>query len=251
MTTAALVTGNTVVVKPAEQTPGIARIMCDILWEAGAPRDVLHFCPAPGETTGAALVRDPRVAVIAFTGSKAVGLDILKAAGVTPEEQTHVKKVVCEMGGKNAVIIDSSADLDEAVLAVRHSAFGFQGQKCSACSRVIVVDPAGEDGPAMQTFVRRFVEASRALVIGDPLSPGTDVGPVIDAEAAAKIRRYAEIGARESKLELSLSVPEGLEARVGKPFVGPHIFSRVRESHAVWRDEIFGPGRRHHARVEL
>jgi RHH-type proline utilization regulon transcriptional repressor/proline dehydrogenase/delta 1-pyrroline-5-carboxylate dehydrogenase len=241
MTVAALVTGNTVVVKPAEQTPGIARIMCDILWEAGAPRDVLHFCPAPGETTGAALVRDPRIAVIAFTGSKAVGLDIIKAAGVTPDEQHHVKKVVCEMGGKNAVIIDTSADLDEAVLGVRQSAFGFQGQKCSACSRIIVVDPEGADGPAMRTFLRRFVAASRALVVGDPMSPGTDVGPVIDAEAAAKIRRYIEAGSRESKLELALPTPEGLEARIGKPFVGPAIFSRVKPDHAIARDEIFGP----------
>jgi RHH-type proline utilization regulon transcriptional repressor/proline dehydrogenase/delta 1-pyrroline-5-carboxylate dehydrogenase len=241
MTTAALVTGNTLIVKPAEQTPGIARIMCDILWEAGAPREVLHFCPAPGETTGAALVRDPRIAVIAFTGSKAVGLDIIKAAGVTPDDQLHVKKVVCEMGGKNAVIVDTSADLDEAVLGVRHSAFGFQGQKCSACSRVIVVDPAGPDGPHIGTFTRRFVEATRALVIGDPMSPGTDVGPVIDAEAAAKIRRYIELGRDGCRLELAMEPPPGVTASGGQPFVGPTIFSHVPPAHPIARDEIFGP----------
>ncbi len=241
MTTAALVTGNTVVMKPAEQTPGIARIMCDILWEAGVPRDVLHFCPAPGETTGASLVRDTRVAVIAFTGSKAVGLDILKAAGVTPQDQPFVKKVVCEMGGKNAVIIDTSADLDEAVLGVRHSAFGFQGQKCSACSRVIVVDPAGPDGPHIANFTKRFVEATKALVIGDPMRPGTDVGPVIDAEAAGKIRKYIELGKQGCRLELAVDVPAGASAAGGQPFVGPAIFSHVPREHALARDEIFGP----------
>jgi RHH-type transcriptional regulator, proline utilization regulon repressor / proline dehydrogenase / delta 1-pyrroline-5-carboxylate dehydrogenase len=241
MTTAALVTGNTVIVKPAEQTPGIARIVCDILWEAGAPRDVLHFCPAPGETTGAALVRDSRIAVIAFTGSRAVGLDIIKAAGVTPDDQLHVKKVVCEMGGKNAVIVDTSADLDEAVLGVRHSAFGFQGQKCSACSRVIVVDPAGPDGPHIGTFTRRFVEATRALVIGDPMSPGTDVGPVIDTEAATKIRRYIDLGRDGCRLELAMEPAPGISASGGQPFVGPTIFSHVPPDHVIARDEIFGP----------
>ncbi len=281
MTVAALVTGNTVIVKPAEQTPGIARIMFDILQEAmsGADvpaalaRDALHFCPAPGETTGAALVRDPRVALIAFTGSMFVGLDILNAAappspfsapsasgsatGVHPPGRAysppaHVKKVVCEMGGKNAVIIDTSADLDEAVLGVRHSAFGFQGQKCSACSRVIVVDPEGEDGPAIRTFIHRFVEATRSLAIGDPMLPGTDVGPVIDNEAADKINRYTRI-AREEGCKLELAMPTRHAARSTQhdssslrlspslPFVGPHIFSAVKPHHTIARDEIFGP----------
>lgn len=241
MTVAALVTGNAVVMKPAEQTPGIASILADILYEAGCPKDVLHFCPAPGETTGAALVRDPRVALIAFTGSKAVGLDIVKAAGTTTESQEHVKKVVCEMGGKNAIIIDTSADIDEAVMGVRHSAFGFQGQKCSACSRVIVVDPEGPSGPAITNFVHRLVEATRALTIGDAMLPGTDVGPVIDVEAREKIGRYIELGKRECKLELAMDVPPGLEERTGRAFVGPAIFSGCTPSHAIVRDEIFGP----------
>jgi len=260
MTTAALVTGNTVVVKPAEQTPGIASIMCDILWQAGAPKDALHFCPAPGETTGAALVRDPRVALIAFTGSKAVGLDIIRAAGDTRPEQERwwgVKKVVCEMGGKNAIIIDTSADLDEAVLGVRYSAFGFQGQKCSACSRLIVVDPEGEDGPAIRHVTQRLVEATKALVIGDPMRPGTDVGPVIDAESQARILRYIETAKQEGcVLELAMPVPPGLEqgpattdaqqGSAGQPggakhYVGPHIFSHVRPHHTIAQEEIFGP----------
>jgi RHH-type proline utilization regulon transcriptional repressor/proline dehydrogenase/delta 1-pyrroline-5-carboxylate dehydrogenase len=235
MTVAALVTGNCAVVKPAEQTPGIAKIMCDILWQAGIPRDVLHFVPGPGETVGAALVRDPRTALIAFTGSKAVGLDIIKAAGETHADQEFVKKVICEMGGKNALIIDESADLDEAVLGVRQSAFGFQGQKCSACSRVIVLDSAHD------VFLHRLVEATRALVVGDPREPGTDVGPVIDAEAAAKIRSYIELGSQEGKVQLTLPIPAGLEAKVGMPFVGPTIISGVRADARVATEEIFGP----------
>ncbi len=249
MTVAALVTGNTVIVKPAEQTPGIAKILCEILWQAlgtrnpelgTSPHDILHFLPGQGETVGAALVRHPGVALIAFTGSKAVGLDIIQAAGVTPDEQLHVKKVVCEMGGKNAIIIDASADLDEAVLGVRQSAFGFQGQKCSACSRVIVVESAHD------TFLHRLVESTRALVIGDPRDPGTDIGPVIDEEAARKIRSYIEIGRREGKLELAMEYggdgshqPSAISRQ--HAFVGPHIFSGIRPEHRLAQEEIFGP----------
>ncbi len=235
MTVAALVCGNPVCLKPAEQTPGIAKLMVDILFEAGLPRPALQFLPGPGETTGAALVRDPRVAIIAFTGSKAVGLDIIQAAGVTPEQQMHVKKVVCEMGGKNAVIIDESADLDEAVLGVRHSAFGFQGQKCSACSRCIVLE-ANHDW-----FVERLVESTRSLVIGDPTAGGTDVGPVIDAESQSKILHYIERGKAQSTLALGLEVPAGLEESTGRRFVGPHIFTGVQPDHDIAREEIFGP----------
>ena len=240
MTVAALATGNTVVMKPAEQTPGIAKLLAEILWQAGAPRDVLHFCPAPGETTGAALVRDPRVALIAFTGSKAVGLDIIQAAGLTGADQHHVKKVVCEMGGKNALIIDESADLDEAVLGVRHSAFGFQGQKCSACSRVIVVDPS-DNGAAHGHFVERLVEATRALVIDDPAKPGTDIGPVIDDDSRKKILHFIGRGTAQSTLALGMAVPDGLEARTGRAYVGPHIFTNVNPEHDIAREEIFGP----------
>ena len=235
MTVAALVTGNTVIVKPAEQTPAIAKVMCEILWAAGAPKDALAFLPGPGETVGAALVRDPRIALIAFTGSKGVGLDIVEASGRTLANQECVKKVVCEMGGKNAIIIDESADLDEAVLGVRQSAFGFSGQKCSACSRVIVV------GNAHDAFLHRLVEATRTLTVGDPMLPGTDVGPVIDNDAAKKIREYIEIGSKEGRLEIQLKVPDGLESRVGKPFVGPTIFSGIRPEHRLANEEIFGP----------
>ncbi len=235
MTTAALSTGNTAVVKPSEQTRGIAQTMCDALWEAGIPRDVLGFVPGHGSVVGAALVRDPRVAIIAFTGSKEVGLDILQAAGRTVEGQAFIKKVVCEMGGKNAIIVDESADLDDAVVAVRQSAFSYSGQKCSACSRVIVVDAV------FDTFLSRLIESAKALVIGDPAEPGTDIGPVIDREAAEKIRQYIEIGKREGKLELACDVPAGLEERIGKPYIGPHVFSAIQPQHRLANEEIFGP----------
>ena len=235
MTVAALVTGNTVILKPAEQTPGIAKLLVDILHGAGIPKDVLQFLPGQGETVGAHLVRDPRTSLIAFTGSKAVGLDIISAAGHTPETQPFVKRVVCEMGGKNAIIIDASADLDEAVLGVRQSAFGFQGQKCSACSRVIVVESAAE------TFTSRLVESIRTLTIDDPMNPGTDIGPVIDQEAADKIRSYVEVGKSEGELAIALPVPDGLEARVGKPYVGPHLFTGITAQHRLASEEIFGP----------
>ncbi len=260
MATAALVTGNTVVVKPAEQTPGIAKAMHDILQDAlrkgGHDERVLRFCPAPGETTGAALVRDPRVSVIAFTGSKAVGLDIYRAAGDTREDegQAHVKRVVCEMGGKNAIIIDASADLDEAVLGVRHSAFGFAGQKCSAASRCIVVDPEGPEGERTRLFVERLVEASRALVVGDPTSAATDIGPVIDDDASTKIRSLVEKARREHRevggcVEAlavpGIELPEGWnghpEGRAPRAAIGPHIFTQVRPEHTLAREEVFGP----------
>ncbi|MGB1124903.1 MAG: proline dehydrogenase family protein [Phycisphaeraceae bacterium] len=233
MAAAALVTGNTAIVKPAEQTPGIASIMAEIFWKAGIPRDVLHFLPGQGETVGAALVRDPRVATIAFTGSKAVGLDIIHAAGVTSDLQPHVKHVVCEMGGKNAVIVDSSADLDEAVVGVRQSAFGYAGQKCSACSRVICLDDVHD------RFLKRFVNATKALALGSPLEPGTDVGPVIDQEAADKIQSYIAIGKQEGHLELAMQ--PGTGEVLGKPLVGPHIFSGIGPSHRLASEEVFGP----------
>jgi RHH-type proline utilization regulon transcriptional repressor/proline dehydrogenase/delta 1-pyrroline-5-carboxylate dehydrogenase len=235
MTTAALATGNVTLVKPSGQTPGIAQSMCQILHEAGVPEDVVQLMAGPGRVVGSALVRDPRVALIAFTGSKEVGLDMLEAASQSAEERGFVKKVVCEMGGKNAIIVDESADLDEAVLGVRQSAFGYSGQKCSACSRVIVIDGVHE------VFVERLIESTRSLVIGNPLNPGTDVGPVIDEGAASKIRKYIEIGHGEGKLELACPVPAGLEDEVEKPYIGPHIFSDIQPHHRLANEEIFGP----------
>lgn len=272
MTVAALVTGNTAVVKASEQTLGIASIMVNILHESMhavlkrmgkdsayatgrlKPEDVLHFCPGPGSRTGAAMVRDPRVALIAFTGSMEVGLDILHAAAPpTPFAKgeafgvpTHVKKVVCEMGGKNALIVDTSADFDEAVLAVRYSAFGYQGQKCSACSRCIVVDPQGPEGPAFTAFQRRLTEAMKALVIGDPTRPGTDIGPVIDAGAKEKIEGYIERAKQSGLRFANVPLPQdaaGLKGNISADlaFVSPHVFWPVPAEHELAREEIFGP----------
>ena len=233
MTTAALVTGNTVIVKPAEQTPIIAQQLCEALWEAGVPRDVLQFLPGKGEIVGAALVRDPRVALIAFTGSSAVGLDIIRASAASTENALAgmpLKHVVCEMGGKNAIIIDSSADMDEAVLGVRASAFSYAGQKCSACSRAVVLDDVYD------SFVARLVEATRALVLGAPLDPATDVPPVIDEEAAAKIHSYIEFG----KQEATLIYPER-ESSPPSRMILPHIFTNVPPASRIATAEIFGP----------
>ncbi|MEM7755019.1 MAG: proline dehydrogenase family protein [Planctomycetota bacterium] len=260
MTAAALVTGNTVVLKPAEQTPGVAWVMFELFQSAlerrGHDGRVLQFCPAPGETTGAALVRDPRISIIAFTGSKAVGLDILRAAGETREQdgQVQVKRVVCEMGGKNAVVVDASADLDEAVLGVRNSAFGFSGQKCSAASRCVVVDPEGPGGARTRQFVARLVEASRAMTLGDPREPRTDIGPVIDADAAAKIRsmvdiarrEHADMGGCDEVLALDgLELPDGWNGHADgvapRSVIGPHVFTNVRPEHTLAREEVFGP----------
>jgi RHH-type proline utilization regulon transcriptional repressor/proline dehydrogenase/delta 1-pyrroline-5-carboxylate dehydrogenase len=253
MVAAALVTGNTVVLKPAEQTPAIAKILCDLFAQAKLPKDVLTFLPGRGETIGAALVRDPRVAIVAFTGSSAVGLDILNAAAPespfpvgatlasTADSATttsrsrqaspqHLKRVICEMGGKNAIIVDASADLDEAVLGVRDSAFGFSGQKCSACSRAIVVDACYD------LFLMRLIEATKDLVVGDPTKPGTDLGPVIDDDAANKIRGYIELGKAEGKLAYAAPA-----SPLGERFIGPNIFTEIEPHHRLANEEIFGP----------
>jgi RHH-type proline utilization regulon transcriptional repressor/proline dehydrogenase/delta 1-pyrroline-5-carboxylate dehydrogenase len=254
MTAAALVTGNTVIVKPAEQTPHIAALMAQIFHDAIratlpdiSPEFTLQFLPGRGETVGAALVRDPRTALIAFTGSKAVGLDIVKAAGITTDQQLHVKRVVCEMGGKNAIIVDTSADFDEAVLGVRYSAFGFQGQKCSACSRCIVVDPEGPDGPAMRLFLERLTESTKSLVVGDPVHSGTDVGPVIDDDAASKIRSYIETAQQEGcrllvgQADFEGRIRPASEDVIPTNVIAPHVFAGVTPEHTIAKDEIFGP----------
>lgn len=235
MTLAALVTGNTVVLKPAEQTPGIAKYLAEAIWaaldDAKLPHDALRFVPGTGETVGRRLVRDPRVKLIAFTGSREVGLDILHAAAPDPAAPpADLKHVVCEMGGKNAIIVDTSADLDEAVLGIRESAFGFAGQKCSACSRLIVL------ADVYDALLPRLIESTRALVLGDPLDPGTDLGPVIDEPAATKIRTAIDRGRRDCTLALSIDRPD-----LGLRYIGPHIFTDVPESHPLWTEEIFGP----------
>jgi RHH-type proline utilization regulon transcriptional repressor/proline dehydrogenase/delta 1-pyrroline-5-carboxylate dehydrogenase len=233
MTTAALVTGNTVVMKPAEQSSIIASKLMEVFNEIDLPPGVLAYLPGQGETAGARLVEHPDTALIAFTGSRTVGLAInRRAAEVSATGIGYVKRVIAEMGGKNAIIIDSDADLDEAVLAVVKSAFGYQGQKCSACSRAIVL------ADVQETFVKRLIEATRSLQVGPAEDPATSVGPLIDAEAQARVLEYIAVGRREGREALAVDV--GMLAEQGF-FVGPHIFADVPANSRLAQEEIFGP----------
>ncbi|MHB9023311.1 MAG: L-glutamate gamma-semialdehyde dehydrogenase [Armatimonadota bacterium] len=231
MTSAALVTGNTVIAKPAEQSSVTAAVFTDCLQRAGLPPGVLNFLPGPGEEVGGFLVRHPRIHLIAFTGSREVGCQINRQAAEIVPEQTHLKKVIAEMGGKNAIIVDSDADLDEAVLGTVHSAFGYQGQKCSACSRVIVLEPVYE------RFLQRLLDATASLTIGPPDDPGNFMGPVIDEEAMSKILRFIDIGATEATPALRRDVSHLSEGY----YIGPTIFTEVPPGATIAREEIFGP----------
>jgi RHH-type proline utilization regulon transcriptional repressor/proline dehydrogenase/delta 1-pyrroline-5-carboxylate dehydrogenase len=233
MSSAALVAGNPVIVKPAGPTPVIAAQMVRLLEAAGAPPGTVAFLPSPGGEVGDFLVRHPGVDLIAFTGSMEVGLHIISQAAQHPAAD-GVKKVIAEMGGKNAIIVDADADLDVAVGEVVVSAFHYQGQKCSAASRVIVLEAAYDE------FVRRLVEATKSLVVGPPEAPGTRVGPVITADARAKIQSYIERGRREATLAAAPEPPEG-----GWPgggfYVAPHVFVDVGPDAVLAQEEIFGP----------
>ncbi|HEX4128873.1 MAG TPA: L-glutamate gamma-semialdehyde dehydrogenase [Pirellulales bacterium] len=232
MTVAALVTGNTVVMKPAEQSPLVASLLMEIFNELDLPGGVLSYLPGTGEVAGAALVEHPDTALIAFTGSRAVGLAINARAADVSAKLPYVKRVIAEMGGKNAIIVDDDADLDEAVLGVVRSAFGYQGQKCSACSRVIVLDSI-YDG-----FVARLVETARALKVGPAEDPATTVGPVIDAESFERVRKYIEIARGEGREVLA--VDPGSLAGEGH-YIGPHIYADVPPGARIAQQEIFGP----------
>ena len=233
MVTAALATGNTVVMKPAGQSPVIAAKLMEIFDAVGFPPGVINYLPGPGSVAGAAMVDHPDVALIAFTGSREVGLAInARAAEVSTSGTTMVKRVIAEMGGKNAIIVDDDADLDEAVLGVAQSAFGFQGQKCSACSRCIVLDSAYD------AFLPRLVEATRSLHVGPADDPASQMGPVIDALSLAKIHEAIETGRSEGRLAIGVDVGELAEQG---HFVGPHIFADVKPDAKIAQQEIFGP----------
>jgi RHH-type proline utilization regulon transcriptional repressor/proline dehydrogenase/delta 1-pyrroline-5-carboxylate dehydrogenase len=230
MTSAAVAAGCTAVVKPAEQSPLIAAQFVEVLHEAGLPPGVVNYLPGHGETVGAALVRDPRVSLVAFTGSQAVGLQIARAVAEVVPGQRELKRAILEMGGKNAIVVDEDADLDEAVAGVVASAFGFAGQKCSACSRVIVV------GQAAAPFRDRLAAAVESLVVGPPDDPYTFVPPVISAEAKRRIEEYAALGEREGRLLARAGIPGG-EGH----YVAPTVFEGVSHGSRLAREEIFGP----------
>jgi RHH-type proline utilization regulon transcriptional repressor/proline dehydrogenase/delta 1-pyrroline-5-carboxylate dehydrogenase len=229
MTVAALVTGNCTLLKPAETSCVIAAKLTEILVEAGCPAGVFQYVPGVGSKVGAYLVKHPDVHLIAFTGSQEVGCRIYADAASLQPGQKHLKRVIAEMGGKNAVIVDESADLDQAVVGVAQSAFSYSGQKCSACSRVIVLEPIYD------AFVDRLVEATRSLNIGAAELPSTQVGPVINAEARDRIREYIEKGRSEANVALEMPAPD-----TGY-FVGPVIFSDVSPTATIAQEEIFGP----------
>ena len=233
MSVAALATGNTVVMKPSEQSAVVASLLMEVFQSVGLPPGVLNYLPGHGEVAGAALVEHPDVSLIAFTGSRSVGLAInAKAAEVSKQGLPNVKRVIAEMGGKNAIIVDADADLDEAVAGVVKSAFGYQGQKCSACSRAIALENVYEP------FLRRLIEATKSLKIGPPEDPASAIGPVIDQESFDRIHRYLEIGKSEAKT--ALAIDPGPLAQQGY-FIGPHIFTDVQSTARIAQEEIFGP----------
>ena len=234
MTAAALVTGNTVVMKPAEQSPVIAALLMDVLRDAGVPDGVVNYLPGDGELIGPPLVTNPDVAVVAFTGSREVGLNINAEAAKTPPGQDHVKTVIAEMGGKNAIVVDADADLDEAVLGVLHSAFDYAGQKCSACSRAIVVADAHDE------FVKRLKGAVESLKLGEPREPGTQIGPVIDATSKERIEKALKNLGEEVELAATLDPAEFDLPKKGH-WVAPRVYTGVSPDDALATDELFGP----------
>ena len=229
MVSAALVTGNPVVFKPSERSSVLGQLLTGVLREAGVPNEVL-YCLAGGPEIGQVLVQHRDVATIAFTGSKDVGLSIMRDAAVVAPGQMMVKRVIAEMGGKNAIIVDETADLDEAITGVVASFTGYAGQKCSACSRAIV------HASIYEQFLERLREAVFSLIIGNPNEPGTQIGPVIDSRAQAKINDYIALGKRDARL-----VVEQVVAGPAGWYVGPTVFADVEPTHRLAQEEIFGP----------
>ncbi len=231
MTTAAAVTGNCVILKPSSDSPWIAYRFFALLEEAGMPAGVVNFLSGSGGEVGDPLIQHPRIRFISFTGSKEVGLHINEVAAKTPKGQVWIKRVVAEMGGKDAIVVDrDTKNLDEAANAVVASAFGFQGQKCSACSRLIV------DQAIYDKFVPLVVEKTKKLKIGAPESVQSQVGPVVNEPAMKKIKEYIEKGSREGQVLAGGNVDpkEGF-------FVEPTVIGPVPPDSTIAQEEIFGP----------
>lgn len=228
---ATLVSGNCAILKPASDTPIVAAQFVRLLIASGFPPGVIGLLPGPGQDVGHYLVQHPDVHLIAFTGSLAVGTEILASAASLIPGQRHIKKVIAELGGKNAIIVDTSADPDEAITGILQSAFGFQGQKCSACSRVIIV------GNQYQGFCQRLAEATASLTIADPVQPNSDVGPVINAPARQRILHTIEQGKTRARLLYQADV----SAMASGHYVPPSLFSHVDPNSPLAQEEIFGP----------
>jgi len=230
MASAGIVTGNAVIMKPSEQSIICGAMLMQVFEEAGVPPGVLNFLSGHGSVVGAHLVDHKDVDLVAFTGSREVGLKIWESAGITRPGQRELKRVICEMGGKNAMIVDTDADLDETIMYSIYSAFGFQGQKCSALSRLILLEE--NYGRVME----RLIPAAASLRIGNPEQPGIMVGPVIDEAAYRRILEYIEIGRKEATLAFQAKEvpPRGY-------FIPPTIFTDVKPHMRIAREEIFGP----------
>ncbi len=229
MSAGALAAGNTVILKPAEQASVIGAKIMEVFQAAGMPDGVFNYLPGKGSIVGSHLVKHRDTHLIAFTGSQQVGCQIYLDAAVLQPKQKHMKRVIAEMGGKNTMIIDESSDLDQAVAAVMNSAFGYAGQKCSACSRVVVL------APIYANFVERLVEATRSLTVGAADLPATKMGPVIDRKAQTKILDYIETGRITGKIALEMAVPShGF-------YVSPTIITDIDPDGVISQEEIFGP----------
>jgi 1-pyrroline-5-carboxylate dehydrogenase len=231
MTSAAIVTGNTVVVKPSSDSPTIAALFLGVLEEAGMPPGVVNVCPGSGETFGRAIVEHPKTRFIAFTGSRDTGLDIHARAAQAKPGQIWIKRSILEMGGKNSIVASSDCDIDDAVAGVVASAFGFSGQKCSACSRAVVEDSIYE------TFLKKLEERVHGMRAGDPLQ-NRDLGPVINAAARKKILSYIEIGKSEGRL---LTGGHAIAEPEGGYYLEPTVFADVTPGARIAQEEIFGP----------
>jgi RHH-type proline utilization regulon transcriptional repressor/proline dehydrogenase/delta 1-pyrroline-5-carboxylate dehydrogenase len=230
MSVAALAAGNAAILKPAGPSPIIACHLAEILRAAGVPPEVVQYLPGRGDQLGRAVVEHPGVDVIAFTGSTGVGQAIMAASAQVRPGQRNVKRVIAEMGGKNAIIIDDDADLDEAIAGTVTSAFGYAGQKCSACSRLVVV------GSAYEEVLGRLRNAVGSLIVGPPHDPATVVPPVINGAARDKILGYIEAGKRTCRVLVEGAIPAGPGY-----YVRPTVFTDVSLDSPVAREEIFGP----------
>jgi 1-pyrroline-5-carboxylate dehydrogenase len=230
MTTAALVSGNTVLLKPSSDTPGVGAFFMDILQEAGLPPGVVNLVTGSGASVGNALVEHPQTRFVSFTGSKEVGLHIVEEAARTRPGQIWIKRVVAEMGGKDFIIVDEDADLDAALAGVIVSAFGYQGQKCSACSRAIVHEKV------YPSFVQRLAEKAAGIKVGPAMDPSSYMGPVINETAMKNILQYIEIGRKEGTV-----VTGGGPAEGDGFFIQPTIIRDVPRTARIAKEEIFGP----------
>ena len=231
-TVAAMVTGNTVLLKPASATPVIAYKFMEVLEEAGLPKGVINYIPGPGSEVGDYLVDHPRTRFISFTGSREVGTRIFERAGVVHEDkgQKWLKRTIIEMGGKDTIVVDKEADLELAAQSIVQSAFGFSGQKCSACSRAVIHEDVYD------VVKNRIVELTQEMKAGDPATNETYTGPVIDQAAYDKIMSYIEIGKKEGKLLVG-----GTGDASKGWFIQPTVFADVDPKARIMQEEIFGP----------